>query len=242
MFDYSKQELLGASSLILYVNEEEFIRAGEEIYGQIEQNGIGIGESRLRSKNGEVKDVLLCLSPLDASDLSKGITITVLDITARKQAEAALRESEKKYRSVIENVQDVFYRTDFNGRLLMSSPSGAKMFGYGSVDEMIGISLSTLWVDPSNRHKLISMISETNHVKDFEAHLKRKDGSTFYASFTTISFMMITVIDWVPRDNPRYHRAKKDSGRDPPIERRPGSASERTNFAIRNSHSRAGSL
>jgi len=39
------------------------------------------------------------------------------DITDRKKAEEALRESEDKYRTVVENMQDVFYRTDMEGTI-----------------------------------------------------------------------------------------------------------------------------
>ena len=108
------------------------------------------------------------------------------DITERKRVEEALRESEKKYRSVIENIQDVFYRSDLKGWLLMGSPSGAKMFGYDTVDEMIGLPLDSFWPDPRGpRANFLAQIKATGSVKDFEAVLKRNDGTTFDASFTT---------------------------------------------------------
>jgi PAS domain-containing protein len=60
------------------------------------------------------------------------------DITERKQMEEALRESESRYRTVIENIQDIFYRTDKGGFLTMASPSAAHLLGYDSLDEIIG--------------------------------------------------------------------------------------------------------
>ena len=109
----------------------------------------------------------------------------IMDITERKQTEEALRQSEKQYRSVIENIQDVFYRSDRKGCLLMGSPSGVKMFGYDTIDEMIGMTLDSLWSDPKDRERLLAQIKATGSVKDFEAVLKRKDGTTFNAAFTT---------------------------------------------------------
>jgi PAS domain S-box-containing protein len=51
-----------------------------------------------------------------------------LDITERKRAEESLKKSEAMYRSVIENIQEVYYRTKRVGRLVLTSRSGAAMF------------------------------------------------------------------------------------------------------------------
>jgi PAS domain S-box-containing protein len=121
----------------------------------------------------------------EISALKKRIQELEQSETKHKRAEEALRESEKKYRSVIENIQDVFYRSDTRGVLLMGSPSGARMFGYDSVDAMIGLPLDSFWPDPAERQQLLDQIMATGGVKDFEAVLKKKDGTTFNASFTT---------------------------------------------------------
>ena len=48
---------------------------------------------------------------------------TVQDITARKRAEEELKKSEEKYRSIFENVQDIYFETSMEGTILEISPS-----------------------------------------------------------------------------------------------------------------------
>ncbi len=125
--------------------------------------------------------------PVDVDATGRPLRVrgALRDIDARRRAEDGLRESERKYRSVIENILDVFYRSDTQGRLLMGSPSGARMFGYRSVEEMIGLPLERFWPDPEERTRLLAEVRAKGRALDFEAVLRRKNGSTFHASFST---------------------------------------------------------
>jgi len=81
-----------------------------------------------------------------------GAVETLEDITERKYAERALLKSEQKYRSVIEKIQDVFYRTDNEGIITMGSPSLAHVLGCGSLDECIGVPIAEkFYRDPEKR-------------------------------------------------------------------------------------------
>jgi len=64
----------------------------------IQERGVGTVETRFKRKDGSIFDVLLCSSAIDPKDLTKGTIFTALDITERKRAEEALRESEKELR------------------------------------------------------------------------------------------------------------------------------------------------
>jgi len=100
----------------------------------------------------------------------------ILDYTERKRAEDALRKSEKLYRSVIDNIHDVFYRTDAEGRLAMVSPSGVRLLGYGSAEVMVGRPNEEFWFDPEGRQEFMDRIRLYGFVADYEVVLKRKDG------------------------------------------------------------------
>jgi len=95
---------------------------------------------------------------------------------------AALKESEEKYRTILENMQDLFYRTDLKGKITMMSPSGARFIGYNSSDDLIGMDIATLYENPETRHEFMSALEVKGAVSDYPLSLKVRDGSIRYAT------------------------------------------------------------
>jgi len=106
-----------------------------------------------------------------------GAVVTFLDITDRKRAESALRESEGKYRTIIDEMQDIFYRTDLAGKITMLSPSAARLAGYDSLDQLLGRDVTSVYADPADRDRLLAALRETGSVYAFPMDLKVRDGS-----------------------------------------------------------------
>jgi len=106
---------------------------------------------------------------------------TMIDITDRKQAEIALRKSEEKYRSIFENVQDIFYQIDFNGKIMEISPS-VKNYSDYSREDLIGMSVYNLYVDMEEREKFLEEMYEKGDVRDYELRFKTKAGDIKYVS------------------------------------------------------------
>ncbi|HEX3000960.1 MAG TPA: PAS domain S-box protein, partial [Methanoregula sp.] len=104
------------------------------------------------------------------------------DITERKLILEELRKSEEKYRSIIEEMQDLFYRTDLQGKITMLSPSAAKISGYDSIDQLIGMDVTSVYVDPAERETLLSLLREKGSVDSFPMRLKVRDGSIRYVT------------------------------------------------------------
>ena len=122
---------------MLYATDQEFDFVGHEKYRQIALNGSGSVETRWRRKDGAMIDILLSSAPLVAGDLSRGVTFTALDITERRRGEDALRASEKRYRQLIEMLQEGIWTIDADARTTFVNPRMAEMLGY-TVEEMLG--------------------------------------------------------------------------------------------------------
>ncbi|MCE5214816.1 MAG: PAS domain S-box protein [Methanobacterium sp.] len=103
------------------------------------------------------------------------------DITDRKKVEKALQESEEKYRSIFENVQDIYYQTDIDGKIVEASPSVERYSSF-SREDLIGKSVDLIYFSPGERIKFLKELKKKGEVFDFEVKLKDKDGSLFYAS------------------------------------------------------------
>lgn len=112
----------------------------------------------------------------------------VRDVTERTRTEDAVRQSEKLYRSIIENIEDVYFRYDLNQHLVLSSPSGAVLFGYGSVQEMLGEHLDSFWPDLDEKQRFLEIIRREGRVRNYKAALKTRKG-TFITVFLSASYI-----------------------------------------------------
>jgi PAS domain S-box-containing protein len=110
----------------------------------------------------------------------RGVVTSVLglarDITDRRNAEEALRDSEARYRSIFENIQDVYYEARLDGTILEVSPSVAAISRYRR-DNLVGTSLYSIYEDPAVRDRLLAVLREKGGVRDYEIVLKDRDGS-----------------------------------------------------------------
>ncbi len=113
------------------------------------------------------------------------------DITERKQAEEALRESEKKYRNMVENAVEGLFQSTPEGRFLSVNPAFAKMLGYGSPKELV-LEISDIetqyYVDPADRRQYLKILQESGQMENFEHRARCKNGSHIWLSSGTRAY------------------------------------------------------
>ena len=106
------------------------------------------------------------------------------DVTERRRAEEALRESEEKYHSLADNVPVGIFRSTAGsgGRLLSVNPALAQMFGYDTPENMAKTRVVDFYADGEDRKRFIETVGSAGVVADYEVEFRRTDGSTFLGS------------------------------------------------------------
>jgi len=95
-------------------------------------------EYEIINKNGKRIWVQLNSKNIYDSDGLAGADVIAHDITERKRAEEAIRESEEKYRTILEDMDDVYFEVDIKGIVTFVNASSCKMSGY-SEEELLGM-------------------------------------------------------------------------------------------------------
>lgn len=132
------------------------------------------GEWRHLKKNGELIYVEIISHSITFNN-SKARHVLVKDITAQKKTLEALKFSEEKYRSIFENVQDVFYQTNIEGLIIDVSPS-VKYFYEFSREDLVGKSIAAIYSITEEREVLMKTIFEKKEVHDYPLRIKTKSG------------------------------------------------------------------
>jgi PAS domain S-box-containing protein len=127
---YAREELVGQSAVLLYVSPAEFERVGQEVTAQLRECAVAAVETRFRRKDGRVIDVQLNLAPLHPAAPTGDLTFTALDVTDRKAAAEALRQSEEKFRAVFDGAAVGIGIIGMDGAVLQANPALMKMSGY----------------------------------------------------------------------------------------------------------------
>ena len=214
---YSDEELAGMHLYDWYKDDPETIEKIRAAISRVYNEGSGYAEAMLRTKSGERIPFFFTAVRLeiDGKNYFTGIGI---DISERRKVDLALQESEARYRSVIENIQDTFYRTDAGGALIMLSPSGASLLGYETVDELLGTPMEKLWKSPEAFQDYVGILSEQGVVRELEATLLRRDGSEVVVEATSNIYSdesgFMLGLEGILRDIGRRKEAEREAERE----------------------------
>ncbi len=182
LFGYTEEEIckIGRNGLVDKDDPNLPILVKERI-----RTGKAKGEITFIRKDGTKFPGEMSTSIFKDDNGDKRTSMVIRDITTRKQADKALMNSEERYRSIIENLQDAYIRADKEGNIIMASPSAADMYKFDSSQELIGISSLTLYKKPEDRKNLMEQLLKHGKVEDYESEAIRKDGSSFLVSLNS---------------------------------------------------------
>jgi diguanylate cyclase (GGDEF)-like protein/PAS domain S-box-containing protein len=117
-------------------------------------------------------------SPPTTEGRIAGMLYAAQDITERKRAEEALRDSEEHYRSLFDRVMDGLYRSTHEGKFVDVNLAMVRMFGYSSREEMLKVDIKKeLYFAPDERG---SHILDTGQEEMDVYRMRRKDGSEIW--------------------------------------------------------------
>jgi len=102
LLGYTPEELIGENARMIYPSDEEFRRAGRYLKYLSPENRTAEVETKWVRKNGEIFDCHLWYAFLDVEEGSPTILTIAEDITERKYIETLLKESEERYRQLVE--------------------------------------------------------------------------------------------------------------------------------------------
>ncbi|MBE9228852.1 PAS domain S-box protein [Phormidium sp. LEGE 05292] len=178
---YNRQEALGKTTLELniWVNPEQRFQLIKKV-----QSGelIRDREVLFRRKSEEIFPALISIELIDIGDWQRSIFV-IRDISERKRAEAAIKESERKYHSIFDNATEGIFQTTIDGIFISANPALAQIYGYYSPDSLMkNLNAKQLYVDLKSREIFRQNLENKGVLLEFEAQIYRQDGSIIWIS------------------------------------------------------------
>ncbi|NWJ53262.1 MAG: PAS domain S-box protein, partial [Bacteroidetes bacterium] len=147
MLGYDQPEMFIGKQIADFHLPEDAERALNEYLPYALKNGQWSGENRLKTPDGRLIDVEQTIFPIlnDSGNILQAATIMV-DITQRKHGEEALRQSETRFKALVENSPDFIVRHNIEFELLYANPAAAQLYGE-SAESLIGKTPEKLAID-----------------------------------------------------------------------------------------------
>ncbi len=177
---YSKEELLGMKNS-QYTHPDSYTKV-YEAFNQLYRTGVPIKsvEDKIIRKDGSIGVSELSATLMrDLAGKPVGFAGLSRDVSERKKMEEKLRQSEERYRSILENMQEAYFENDLEGRMTFVNDAACKHLGY-TKEELIGTKSSSFQDEAGGKktHQAYNQLYKTGQpVKRLESEFVRKDGS-----------------------------------------------------------------
>ncbi|MBI9108372.1 MAG: PAS domain S-box protein [Spirochaetales bacterium] len=179
LLGYDKNDLIGKSFLKLnLLSPNQILKAAKLLSKNLMGQSTGPDEFVLNRKDRSEVTVEISTHPIKIKDHAVVLGIA-RDITGRKRAEDALRESELRFRQVSENAREWIWEVDEKGLFTYANPIVKKILGY-EAEEIIGIKHFYDFFDPVNKEEIkqttLGIFAHKENFKDFINYNIHKDG------------------------------------------------------------------
>ena len=174
---YEKKEILNLSFMDL-ASGEQLIEA-YNILKEIMSTGRQLkpGEYKLRTKDGDDLYVQTYAIALRKNGEIYAVLGIATNITERKIAELKLKESEERYRNMVNNLDVGYYSIGMDGTIYYQNPVCKKIAGFSDYNNLIGKSSFDFWQNPEEREKYLEELKKNGFIKNFILHGKKKNGT-----------------------------------------------------------------
>jgi PAS domain S-box-containing protein len=181
MLGYSPSEMLGTASQQFTAETEPGSKA-ETLRSLLHSGGRPLAEIKLRHRDGSEIWVTVAFFPLaDEKGEFAGRVGIFSNTTARKRAERALRESERRYHDLFAHAPVGIYRTTSDGLISMANEALVSMLGYTSFEELTGQNLDSEGCGPIyQRESFRAQIERDGETRGVESVWKRRDNSVLF--------------------------------------------------------------
>jgi PAS domain S-box-containing protein len=182
---YSAEDIDQGLSIFSLILPEEKDRAVASLQRRISGEQSKGEEYTGVKKDGRLFPVRIYSSPVFENGQLLGFRGITIDISDIKKAELKLRDSEERYRTLVETSQDGISLMDLTGNLLYVNSRKTQMVGAKNSDELLGESAFSLLTQESQEkvQRLMPTIISNGFINNLEAEVKRLDGTSFFAEF-----------------------------------------------------------
>lgn len=108
------------------------------------------------------------------AELTRANVLLKQEISERKRAEEALRDSEERYRALFEDSRDAIYITAREGEFIDVNEYALELFGY-TREEMIGLNAREIYVNPDDRARFQKDVESKGSLTNYEVKFRKKD-------------------------------------------------------------------
>jgi PAS domain S-box-containing protein len=139
---------------------------------------------RHRAKDGRAIDAEVTSRAIDLGG-RRAIVATLRDVTEARRAEAALRDSEERFRTLFEHAVEGVYESLPGGRFRSVNPAFAGMLGYANPGELLALeapAIQEIYVEPGRRAEFLRELGSGGVLGGFESEVRRRDGTTLWIS------------------------------------------------------------